>query len=102
MPDDDAELVPYPRRGSAYSIEWLPPALRALRKLDQQIARRLTLKVSALAQDPRPAGVKALTGAPDALRIRVGDYRVVYEIHDDRLVVLVLTLGHRREVYRKL
>lgn len=102
MPDDDAELVPHPRSGSAYSIEWRPPALRALRKLDKQIARRLAVTVSTLAQDPRPAGVEALSGAPDPLRIRVGDYRVVYEVHDDRRVVLVLTLGHRREVYRKL
>ncbi|MGA2401072.1 MAG: type II toxin-antitoxin system RelE/ParE family toxin [Syntrophobacteraceae bacterium] len=57
------------------------------------------MAVRSLADDPRPAGVRKLTGR-EAWRIRVGDYRIVYEIHDDALVLLVVAIGHRRDVYR--
>ena len=53
-----------------------------------------------LAKEPRPKGVKKLSGADDLYRIRVGDYRVVYQIRDDRLIVLVVRIGHRKDVYR--
>jgi mRNA interferase RelE/StbE len=53
-----------------------------------------------LQTNPRPPGSTALVGRPGELRVRVGDHRIVYEIVDDRLVVLVLTIGHRRDVYR--
>mgnify|MGYP001580816136 FL=1 len=56
--------------------------------------------MDALAATPRPKGVKKLTGTDDLYRIRVGDYRIVYQIHDDRLIVLVVRIGHRRDVYR--
>jgi mRNA interferase RelE/StbE len=55
-----------------------------------------------LATEPRPPDRKALAGHHGELRIRVGDYRIVYEVHDDELLVLVTRLGHRREVYRGL
>jgi mRNA interferase RelE/StbE len=83
-----------------YAIEWRPAAARALRKLDRPVARRILRAVSGLAEDPRPSGVKALVGQPGALRLRVGDWRVVYEVQDGALIVLVLDLGHRSEVYR--
>ena len=60
--------------------------------------RRIADAMTRLADQPRPPGCKKLTGI-DAWRIRVGDFRVVYEIHDDRLLVLVVRIGHRREVY---
>jgi mRNA interferase RelE/StbE len=102
MPDHP--VVPAPRNPppSRYSIEWQPAAERVLRKLDKPGARRLVASITALATDPRPSGVKALTGLPGALRLRVGDYRVVYMVEDHRLLVLVVTLGHRREIYRNL
>ncbi len=53
-----------------------------------------------LAVNPRPKGVKKLSGLDDLYRIRVGDYRIVYQIHDDRLIVLVVRIGHRKDVYR--
>jgi mRNA interferase RelE/StbE len=53
-----------------------------------------------LGSDPMPAGARQLKGQPGAMRIRVGDYRIVYAVHNDRLVVLVIRLGHRRDVYR--
>lgn len=84
-----------------YQIEWTNPADRQLRKLDDQIGRRIAIAVSKLARDPRPPAATPLLGQPGGtMRLRVGDYRVVYVIEDDRLVVLVVRLGHRREVYR--
>jgi mRNA interferase RelE/StbE len=86
-----------------YEIEWTAPALRELRKLDRQIARRVVLAVSKLALDPRPAGTRELVGQPAGVRrLRVGDYRVIYQIEDDRLVVAVVRVAHRREAYRDL
>jgi len=62
---------------------------------------QITRRIAALADDPRPAGVKMLQGQHGYYRIRSGDYRVIYMIEDDVLVVLVVKVGHRREVYRK-
>jgi mRNA interferase RelE/StbE len=59
---------------------------------------RLGRRILTLADEPRPAGVVKLSGL-DAFRIRVGDYRAIYEIRDDLLLVLILSVGHRREVY---
>jgi mRNA interferase RelE/StbE len=69
-------------------------------KLDPQIRGRLAPHISALADEPRPVGSKRLAGSDDLYRIRVGAYRVVYRVEDDVLLVLVLKLGHRRDVYR--
>lgn len=87
-----------------WQITWSTPASKALRKLDPQVARRVLAAVSALAEEPRPAPPtgKPLKGEPGAWRLKVGDWRVVYEPHDDQLVILVLALGHRREIYDRL
>lgn len=82
-----------------YELRFRPAALRQLRKLDTQIARRIKGATEALRVEPRPSGVKALTGQRGWLRIRVGDYRIVYEVRDRELVVLVIQIGHRSEVY---
>jgi mRNA interferase RelE/StbE len=87
----------------SYEIEWTAPALRELRKLDRQTARRVLRAVTGLASDPRPAGVRALSGQPvGTMRLRVGDYRVVYLIEDEEIRILVVRVAHRREVYRGL
>jgi mRNA interferase RelE/StbE len=83
---------------SEYRIELRPAAVRALRKLDPPIRRRVQGAIALLAQNPRPPAARALKGRP-GLRVRVGDYRVIYTIHDDVLLVVVVTLGHRRDVY---
>lgn len=86
-----------------YLIEWTAPALRELRKLDKPIARRILTAVTKLGLDPRPHGARSLTGFPaGTTRIRVGDHRVVYVIADDVVVVTVVRVAHRREVYRDL
>jgi mRNA interferase RelE/StbE len=83
---------------SRYGIELRPAAVRALRKLDPPVARRLQAAIALLAEDPRPPASRPLRGRP-AWRVRVGDYRVIYTIEDDVLLIVVVTLGHRRDVY---
>jgi mRNA interferase RelE/StbE len=84
-----------------YALEIAPKALRALRKLDRLVVERIRAATEALRDEPRPAGAKMLTGAHGVWRIRVaGDYRVLYTIDDDRLVVVVVDAGHRRQIYR--
>ena len=82
-----------------YEVEFLPSAVRALAKLDHAVQRRIARRIDRLAVDPRSGAVK-LRGADDVWRVRVGDYRVLYSIEDKRLVILVIKIGHRRDVYR--
>lgn len=84
-----------------YRIEFSATAVRQLRKLDGRARRRVQAAVELLAQEPRPAGPKKLVGGNGEWRVRTGDYRIVYEIDDGVLVVLVLAVGHRREIYRQ-
>jgi mRNA interferase RelE/StbE len=81
-----------------YRIELRPAAVRALGKLDPPIRRRMQGAIALLAQDPRPPAARALGGRP-AFRVRVGDYRIIYTIADDVLLIVIVTLGHRRDVY---
>jgi mRNA interferase RelE/StbE len=87
------------RENLAYALEFRPAAVRQLRKLDPRMARRLTMAAEALCATPRPRGVKPLAGRPGSLRIRVGDYRIVYEVLDKELTVVIIGVGHRRLVY---
>ena len=82
-----------------YRIEWRPRARKAFLALDKPVRRRIGEAVDALAADPRPAAAKMITGAHGVLRIRVGDYRVLYTIDEGQLIVLVLDAGHRSEIY---
>ena len=86
---------------SRFALAFRPAALRALRKLDRQTAERIKTATEALRDDPRPPGAKMLTGSHGLLRIRVGDYRVVYAIDDQLRVVRVATVGHRRDIYTR-
>ena len=83
-----------------YRITLAPPAARQLRKFDPQVRRRIQAALELLASDPRPPAATRLVGGAGEWRIRTGDYRVIYEIKDDQLLVLVLRIGHRRENYR--
>tara|TARA_A100001037_G_scaffold302906_1_gene335687 strand:- start:412 stop:666 length:255 start_codon:yes stop_codon:yes gene_type:complete len=82
-----------------FTVEILRAAKRQLAKIEPQRRPRIIEAIHALAENPRPTGCKKLSGRP-AWRIRVGSFRVIYEIHDDRLVVLVVTVGDRKDVYR--
>jgi mRNA interferase RelE/StbE len=82
-----------------YAVEILRIAQKQLAKIDRQAQSRIIESIRRLSSDPRPPGCKKLSGRP-AWRIRVGSYRVIYEIHDDQLVVLVVSVGARKDVYR--
>ena len=83
-----------------YRIDLAPSAARELRNPDPGARRRVQAAVELLADNPRPPTATRLVGGAGEWRVRTGDYRVLYEIHDDVLLVLVLRAGHRREVYR--
>ena len=82
-----------------YAIEILRVAQKQLAKIDRARQQQIIDAIRLLADNPRPAGCKKLTGRT-AWRIRIGTYRVIYEIHDDRLLVLVVTIGNRKDVSR--
>lgn len=83
---------------SRYRIEIHPAAMRSLRKLDPQIRPRIQGAISLLSEDPRPPNARKL-GGRDAYRVRVGNYRIIYQIQDQILLITVVTLGHRRNIY---
>ncbi|KQQ06016.1 MULTISPECIES: type II toxin-antitoxin system RelE family toxin [unclassified Rathayibacter] len=85
---------------SRYRIELRPAALKALRRIDPQDRKRIQGAIALLGEEPRPPGARALQGRP-GLRVRVGDYRILYTVDDGVLVVVVVTLGHRRDVYER-
>lgn len=84
----------------AYEIELRPAAVRALKRIDRQDRGRIRGAIALLAADPRPPGAKALRGR-DGFRIRVGNYRIIYTVENERLLVVVVALGHRRDVYKR-
>ena len=84
----------------AYRVVVAPAAERAFHKLPKELRKRIIQRVEALAANPRPANSKKLKGDEDFYRVRVGDWRIVYQIEKQRLVVLVVRIGHRRDVYR--
>ena len=83
-----------------YRLEVKPSAAKAFLALPKALQRRLDARLLALRENPRPHGAVPLEGVPGMWRLRVGDYRVLYEIRDEIVTVLVLRIGHRREVYR--
>lgn len=83
-----------------FSIEFLPAAEKQLARLELPIRNRIKKAISALADAPFPPGVKRLNSDVDLWRIRVGDYRIVYTIESGRVVVTIVRIGHRREIYR--
>lgn len=87
-----------------YAFRWRERAVRQLRALPQPTALTILRALTPLGSDPRrlDADIKKLEGHEDRYRLRVGDYRVIYEIADGRLLILVVGVGHRREIYRAI
>ena len=75
-------------------------ALKELSRIPSKEQSRIITSIENLTEVPRPPGVKKLTGR-EAWRIRIGNYRIIYEIQDDKLVVLIVHIGHRKDIYRK-
>ena len=85
----------------AYRVFFVSRAERGLKRLSADVQDRIIAEIISPTADPRPAGTVKLTGSENLYGIRVGDYRVIYAIEDDFLLVLVVEIGHRREIYRK-
>ena len=85
-----------------YRVEVAPAAERQLRRLDAKDRTRIAERIRSLAADPRPRGAERLSAPESLWRIRVGSYRVIYQIQSSQLIVLILRISHRREVYRQL
>ena len=83
-----------------FEVIYERPAQRSLAKLDGAIRARVIREVGELAKEPRPQGAIQLAGSDRAWRVRVGDYRIVYEINDGKLLVVVIQIGHRSTIYR--
>lgn len=84
-----------------YRIEIKESACKEIAALPRREQRRVISAIGALADDPRPEGVRRLVGTEDAYRLRVGDHRIVYRIADDVLTVFVVRVGQRKDVYRR-
>lgn len=84
----------------AYQISITEAARRGMKRIPRDALKRIGSAIDDLADDPRPVGSTKLAGVENTWRIRVGDYRILYEVHDGRLIVLVIRIGHRRDVYR--
>ena len=85
-----------------YRIEVKPQAEKALARIPNPHRRRIAKAIDGLARTPRPPGCAKLAGAEDACRIRVGDYRVGYQVADKVLIVYIIRVAHRKDVYRGL
>ncbi len=84
-----------------YTVRIAAPPTKFLEKLrDQSLRQRLTLAIRNLGENPRPTGCVKLSGEENIYRVRVSDYRIVYQIQDEQLFVLIVGVGHRREIYR--
>ncbi|MBA3343421.1 MAG: type II toxin-antitoxin system RelE/ParE family toxin [Gemmatimonadaceae bacterium] len=84
-----------------FEIQIAASAARALRKLDQPTRKRLARQIESLAADPRPHGAKKLAGEPNLYRVRSRDHRIIYTVQDRVLIILVVAIGHRRDIYRR-
>lgn len=86
----------------AHRIEFSPAAARQLRKLDRAVLEDVRDAIEGLGEEPRPHGCRKLSGHDGLYRVRVGDYRIVYAVFDQLLLVLVLKIGNRAEVYERI
>ncbi|HCW50609.1 MAG TPA: type II toxin-antitoxin system mRNA interferase toxin, RelE/StbE family [Clostridiales bacterium] len=84
---------------ASYSVRVKSSAIKELESLPPKDLARVAMRIEGLATDPRPPGCEKLSGQ-ERYRLRQGDYRILYEVDDPRLVVTIVKVGHRREVYR--
>ncbi|MEW6237115.1 MAG: type II toxin-antitoxin system RelE/ParE family toxin [Candidatus Omnitrophota bacterium] len=84
----------------SYTLIIKPAPDRVLESIVKPLRSRILKRIASLSNNPRPAGVKKLKGVENRWSLRMGNFRIIYEIHDDRLVILVIDIDHRRQVYR--
>ena len=85
-----------------YSVEFRPAVLKSLKRLPKKDLRRIRKRIDDLAENLHDTATTKMKGNNSFHKIRSGDYRIIYEIHDDRLVILVVKIGHRKDVYKRL
>lgn len=85
---------------SLYQVEIARRAVKSLARLPRVEQQKVRAAIDLLAEEPRPPNCTKLAGEQSVYRVSVGDYRILYEVFDQRLVVLVVRVGHRRDVYR--
>ncbi len=83
-----------------HRIEWKSSALRELRRLDRPVISRIVATVESLADNSFPRGARKLSGAEHTYRVRVGDYRIIYEVFENASLIEIVRVRHRRDVYR--
>lgn len=85
-----------------YQIKILSKARRSIKKLPKSVQENVKSAIRNLAENPRPNNVKKLSGSYNLYRIRLGDYRIIYQIEDDILLIVIVMAGHRKEIYSDL
>ena len=85
---------------ASYRIEWRNSTRRDIRRIAPEYVSRIFAAVDGLAENPRPVGCTKLSGSERAYRVRVGDYRIGYEVFDEEVFIEVIKVGHRMDVYR--
>ncbi len=85
-----------------YKIKWTESATKELKKVQKQIIPKIIQHIEELSNNPRPHGCKKLSGSNSSYRIRIGDYRVIYDVFDHDVLIRIVKVGHRQHVYRNL
>ncbi|GHC65375.1 type II toxin-antitoxin system RelE family toxin [Roseibacillus persicicus] len=86
---------------ASYQIKWRQSTRRDLRKISKEALPRIVAAIESLGEEPRPNGSMKLAGSDLAYRIRVGDYRIIYEIFEETVLIEIVRVGHRKDVYRR-
>lgn len=84
---------------ACYKIQWKSSAAREVRKLPKDVIQRVIQRIEALVQNPIPSGARKMATVPGAFRLRAGDYRIIYRVYDKELVIEIIRVGHRRDIY---
>lgn len=85
----------------SYKIEWKSSAQKELRKLDKTVIPRLIEAVAALANNPYPVGCRKIVGSESSYRVRVGNYRIIYQVQNQELIIEIIKVGHRQSIYNQ-
>ncbi len=84
----------------SYEILWKRSAVKELKQLPKETIQKINKVVTGLADNPLPVGVRKLVGSEHTFRVRIGDYRIVYSVQSEKLIIEIIRVGHRREIYR--
>lgn len=84
----------------SYKVEWKKSAVKELRSLDKPVIQKIIAAVEKLSENPFEEGVKKLVGSNQTYRKRVGDYRIIYEVVFNRLIIEIIKVGHRKDIYK--